>query len=89
MEARAFDLHKRLKDKEAKHNTAMAEVLEDAAVNYGALEKEHFNTIHKMKEAEERARIESEHRAKMDVELNQLKEKVRKLETECNDVELT
>jgi hypothetical protein len=83
MEARAFDLHKRLKDKEAEHTKAMAEVLEDAAVNYGALEKEHFNTIHKMKEAEERARTESEHRAKMDVELTQLKEKVRKLETEC------
>jgi hypothetical protein len=83
MEARAFDLHKCLKDKEAEQTKAMAEVLEDAAINYRALEKKHFNTIHKMKEVEERARTESKHSAKMDVELTQLKEKVRKLETEC------
>ena len=36
-----------------------------------------------MKEAEERARAEVENKEKMEVELTELKEKVRKLESEC------
>jgi uncharacterized protein YigA (DUF484 family) len=55
-----FELHKRLKDKEAEHTEAMSEVLKNAANNYGTLEKKHFETITLMKEAEEKAKNESE-----------------------------
>ena len=83
MEARAFDLHKRLKEKEAEHTKAMADVLENVAVNYGTLEKKHFETINQMKEAEEKARTEFKQRAKVEAELVQLQEKIKSLEAEC------
>ncbi len=61
----------------------MFDVLADDANNYGTLEKKHFETINQMKEAEEKARTESEHRAKIESELIQLQEKVKNLESEC------
>uniref|UniRef100_A0A2N9GKP3 Uncharacterized protein n=1 Tax=Fagus sylvatica TaxID=28930 RepID=A0A2N9GKP3_FAGSY len=82
-EARAFDLHKRLKEKEAEHTKAMSDVLADVANNYGILEKKRFETINQIKEVEEKARTESEQRAKIKVELIQLQEKVKNLEAEC------
>uniref|UniRef100_A0A2N9HJY9 Uncharacterized protein n=1 Tax=Fagus sylvatica TaxID=28930 RepID=A0A2N9HJY9_FAGSY len=68
MEARVFHLNKRLKNKEAEHNKALAEVMESATANYLALEKEHFNALNNMKKAEERARTEAEQKAKMEAE---------------------
>ena len=55
MESRVFCLNERLRDKEAEHNKALAEVMESATTNYTALEKEHFKALNNMKEAEERA----------------------------------
>lgn len=61
----------------------MSEVLADVATNYKKLEDQHFKNINLMKEAEERARKETAHRTQMEVELNEMREKVRKLESEC------
>ena len=83
MEARVFHFHERMKEKEAEHTKALAEVMESATANYATLEKEHFNAINNMKAAKERARTEAEQKVKMEVELTQLQEKVRKLEAEC------
>uniref|UniRef100_A0A2N9IY06 Uncharacterized protein n=1 Tax=Fagus sylvatica TaxID=28930 RepID=A0A2N9IY06_FAGSY len=83
MEARVFHLNELLKDKKAKHNKAVAEVMENATTNYKALEQEHFKALHSMKEAKERARAKAEHRAKMEAEFTQLQEKVRTLKAEC------
>ncbi len=55
----------------------------NAAKDFGDLEKKHFETITLMKEAEDKARSESEQRLKLEAELSQLQEKVRKLEAEC------
>ena len=57
-------------------------VLVDAVNNYRILEKKHFKTINQMKEAEKKARTESEHRAKIESKLIQLQEKVKNLESE-------
>jgi hypothetical protein len=56
MESRVFCLNKRLKDKEAEHNKAIAKIMESATANYTALEQEHFKALNNMKKAEERAR---------------------------------
>ncbi len=61
----------------------MIEVLESAAINYKKLEDQHFKNINIMKEVEERARKEMANRTQMEVELNEMREKVRKLESEC------
>ncbi len=78
-----FCLNERLRDKEAEHNKAVAEVMENATANYKALEQEHFKTLNNMKEAEERARTEAEQKAKIEVEVIQLQEKVKTFEAEC------
>jgi hypothetical protein len=83
MEARVFKMTETLQTKEAEHEKNMAEVLESAASNYKALEEEHFKNLNIMKEAEERARVEATKRARMEEEMVEMKEKVRKLETEC------
>jgi hypothetical protein len=83
MESRAFELTKRLKDKEAEHIKAMVEVMESATTNYTALEQEHFKAIRNMKKAEEKAKNEAEQKAKMEAEVAQLQEKVRLLEVDC------
>uniref|UniRef100_A0A2N9GKP0 Uncharacterized protein n=1 Tax=Fagus sylvatica TaxID=28930 RepID=A0A2N9GKP0_FAGSY len=76
-------LNERLKDKEAKHNKAMAEVMESATANYTALEQKHFKALHNMKEVEDRAKTEAEQKAKMQAEVAQLQEKIKLLEAEC------
>lgn len=83
MESQIYDLDKIIKDKDDDHAKAMAEVVEDSTTNYKKLEKEHHNTINKMKDTEEKARVEAELRSKSEVKVAELKEKVRLLEAEC------
>ena len=68
---------------EAEHDKVMSDVLANAAKNYEDLEKKHFETTTLMKEAEEKARTESEQRTKIEADLVQLQEKVKNLEAEC------
>ena len=67
---------------EAEHERALSDVMENAEKDYGNLEKKHFETITMMKEAEDRARSEYEQRIKLEAELAQQLEKIKKLETE-------
>jgi vacuolar-type H+-ATPase subunit I/STV1 len=83
MESRVFDLEKILKGKDEEHAKSMVEVVESAIADYTKLEQEHHNMINKMKDAEERARIEADLKAKFEAEVVELKEKVRLLEAEC------
>ena len=83
MKARISGLHQSLKDKEAEHEKALSDVMANAANNYGTLEKQLFETTNLMKDAEEKTRTESEQKAKAEAELDQLKEKVMLLESEC------
>ena len=55
-----FHLNERLRDKEAEHNKAVVEVMENATANYKALEQEYFKALHSMKKVEEKARAEAE-----------------------------
>uniref|UniRef100_A0A2N9GA50 Uncharacterized protein n=1 Tax=Fagus sylvatica TaxID=28930 RepID=A0A2N9GA50_FAGSY len=82
-EAKAYGFHKKQKEMEAEHDKTVSDVLANAAKNYGDLEKKHFETITLMKEAEEKARTETEQRAKVEAELIQRKDKVKNLESEC------
>ena len=82
-EARISGLHQTIKDKEAEHERTVSDVMANAANNYGNLEKQLFETTNLMKDAEEKARSESEQRAKVEVELDLLKEKVKLFESEC------
>jgi hypothetical protein len=61
----------------------ITEELQKKGADYKKLEDQHFKNIKLMKEAEEQARVEVENRKKMEVELAEQKEKVRKLESEC------
>jgi hypothetical protein len=83
MEARVFNMTEELQNKGAKHEKSMAKVLESAASNYKALEEEHFKNLNTMKEGEERAQTEAAKRAQMEREMAEMREKVRKLESEC------
>ena len=83
MESQVFDLEKILKGKDEEHAKSMAEVVESAIADYAKLEQEHHNTINKMKDAEERARIEADLKVKFEAEVVELKEKVRLMEAEC------
>ena len=83
MEARVFRLTEKLQKKDAEHEKSMSEVLEVAANNYKTLEDEHFKNITIMKEPEERARTEEAKRAQMEAEITEIREKMRKLESEC------
>ncbi len=85
MESRVFCLNERLRDKEAEHNKAVAEVMENATANYKALEQEHFLALNNMKEAEERARTEVKQKAKMEAVVLQLQEKSRPLRLSVSD----
>jgi hypothetical protein len=73
VEFKAYDLAKRLKEKEAEHTKAMATVLQD----HEALEQEHRNTINKMKDAEAVLRLKKEK------EVAELQDKISLLESEC------
>jgi hypothetical protein len=82
-EARISDLHQTIKDKDAEHKRVVSDVMVTVAENYGKLEKQLHETINKMKDAEEKARSESEQRVKAEAELQLLKGKVELLESEC------
>ena len=58
-------------------------MMANAANNYRTLEKQLLETTNLMKDAEEKARTESEQRIKVEAELDQLKEKIKLLESEC------
>ena len=68
---------------EAEHDRAMSDVLANASKNLEDLEKKHFETINLMKDAKEKVRTESEQRVKLEADLIQLQEKIKKLEAEC------
>jgi hypothetical protein len=72
-----------MKDKEAEHERTVSDVMGNAKENYGKLEKQLFETTNLMKDAEEKARSESEQRAKVEAELVELKANVTLLESEC------
>ena len=61
----------------------MSDLLAEAANNYGTLEKKHHEAINQMKDTEEKARVESEQRTKVEAELIQMQEKVKNLEAKC------
>ena len=83
MEARVFRLTEKLQKKDVKHEKNMSEVLENATNNYKKLEDEHFKNINIMKETEVRAQTEETKRAKAEAEIAEIREKMRKLESEC------
>uniref|UniRef100_A0A2N9I9E1 Uncharacterized protein n=1 Tax=Fagus sylvatica TaxID=28930 RepID=A0A2N9I9E1_FAGSY len=80
VEFKAYELTKCLKDQEAEHTKAMAEVMQSTTANYAALEHEHLRTIQKMKDAKEKASAEFELKVKIEVELQ---EKIKLLEAKC------
>ena len=57
--------------------------LQKKNADYKKLEQQHFININLMKGAEDLARAEAENRKKAEAELTELREKVRKLESEC------
>uniref|UniRef100_A0A2N9IE23 Uncharacterized protein n=1 Tax=Fagus sylvatica TaxID=28930 RepID=A0A2N9IE23_FAGSY len=61
----------------------MTQELQKKGADYKKLEDQHFINVNLMKEAKERARTEVENRKRAEVELTELKENVRKLESEC------
>lgn len=83
MESRVCDLDKALMSKDEEHAKAMANMVDESTANYKKLEKEHYNKINKTKDAGEKARAEAEMRSKAEVEVSELKEKVKLLEAEC------
>ena len=83
VEARISGLHQSIKDKEAKHEKTLQDVMTTAADNYGKVEKQLHETINKMKDAEEKVRTESEQRAKAEAELDRLDAKVKLLQSQC------
>ena len=85
MEFRAFELTKCLKEKKAEYTKAMADVKESATSNYTALEQEHMKTIQKMKDAEEKARSESDQRVKVEADLKELKARITLLESQITE----
>jgi hypothetical protein len=82
-EERITDLLLTMKDKDTEHEKTLSDVMGNAAANYGKLEKQLHETINKMKDAEEKARSESEQRVKVEAELVELKAKVTLLESQC------
>jgi flagellar biosynthesis/type III secretory pathway protein FliH len=61
----------------------MTDELQKKSVDYQRLENQHFININLMKGVEDRARAEVESKQKAEAELTELKEKVRKVESEC------
>uniref|UniRef100_A0A2N9FZZ0 Uncharacterized protein n=1 Tax=Fagus sylvatica TaxID=28930 RepID=A0A2N9FZZ0_FAGSY len=61
----------------------MTDELQKKSADYKRLEDQHFININLMKEAEDRARAEEESRKKAEAELTELREKIRKVESEC------
>ncbi len=81
-EARAYGLYEEKQKMKAEHEKVLADVVKNAENDYGDLEKKHFETITLMKDAEDRARSESEQKVKLESELAQSLEKIRILEAE-------
>jgi hypothetical protein len=82
MEARVIRMIDELQKKDVVHEEK-AEVLANATANYKKLEDQHFKNVNLMKEAKERARTEAANRERMEGELAEMKDKVKKLESEC------
>ena len=74
-----------MKNKETEQEKALSDVMRDAAVNYGQLEKQLHETVNKMKDAEELARSESEKKAKAESELTDLKAQLILLESRISE----
>ena len=72
-EDRIAGLLRDIKNKEAEHEKALSDVMENAAEDYAKLEKQLHDTINKMKAAEEKARSESDQRVKVEADLTELK----------------
>jgi hypothetical protein len=81
-EARAYGLYEEKQKMKAEHEKILGDVVKNAENDYGDLEKKHFETIRLMKDAEDRARSESEQKVKLESELAQSLEKIRTLEAE-------
>uniref|UniRef100_A0A2N9FPM5 Uncharacterized protein n=1 Tax=Fagus sylvatica TaxID=28930 RepID=A0A2N9FPM5_FAGSY len=81
-EARAYGLYEEKQKMKAEHEKILADVVKNAENDYGDLEKKHFETITLMKDAEDRARSESEQKVKLESELAQSLEKIKTLEAE-------
>jgi hypothetical protein len=81
-EARAYGLYEEKQKMKAEHEKILADVVKNAKNDYGDLEKKHFETITLMKDAEDRARSESEQKVKLESELAQSLEKIKTLEAE-------
>uniref|UniRef100_A0A2N9FGI4 Uncharacterized protein n=1 Tax=Fagus sylvatica TaxID=28930 RepID=A0A2N9FGI4_FAGSY len=81
-EARAYGLYEEKQKMKAEHEKILTDVVKNAEKDYEDLEKKHFETITLMKDAEDRARLESEQKMKLEAELAQSLEKIKKLEAE-------
>uniref|UniRef100_A0A2N9FJF5 Uncharacterized protein n=1 Tax=Fagus sylvatica TaxID=28930 RepID=A0A2N9FJF5_FAGSY len=81
-EARAYGLYEEKQKMKAEHEKILTDVVKNAEKDYGDLEKKHFETITLMKDAEDRARSESEQKVKLEAELAQSLEKIKILEAE-------
>ena len=81
-EDRIADLLRDIKNKEAEHEKALSDVMENAAEDYAKLEKQLHDTINKIKDAEEKARSESDQRVKVEADLTELKARLTLLKSQ-------